>query len=178
MSEPQNGRRRALHWRVAASSPRLCCSALFDRLGFSGAWIGNLTVLEPYAPLYRRGWRWWRCFFAAGASTGPSGRLQNVLRFARFPQGASYLQLIFWGVAVLVFWSRSDFLRRAIFSIDHRSSPLKSCFPPLPRCPLCPRLWAATQTVTLSVYGHEPARPVPITVQEAFPRSMASVKLT
>jgi len=39
---------------VAAILASTCCLGplLLVTLGFSGAWIGNLTVLEPYRPIF------------------------------------------------------------------------------------------------------------------------------
>ncbi len=39
---------------LAAITASTCCLGplVLVALGFSGAWIGNLTVLEPYRPLF------------------------------------------------------------------------------------------------------------------------------
>lgn len=54
MSEPQNGRGALFAGGLAAILASTCCLGplVLVALGFSGAWIGNLTVLEPY---HRRG---------------------------------------------------------------------------------------------------------------------------
>lgn len=58
MSEPQNGRGALFAGGLAAILASTCCLGplVLVALGFSGAWIGNLTVLEPYRPfVHRRG---------------------------------------------------------------------------------------------------------------------------
>ena len=49
MSEPQNGRGALFAGGLAAILASACCLGplVLVTLGFSGAWIGNLTVLEP-----------------------------------------------------------------------------------------------------------------------------------
>lgn len=53
MSEPRNGLGALATGGVAAILASTCCLGplLLVALGFSGAWIGNLTVLEPYRPI-------------------------------------------------------------------------------------------------------------------------------
>ena len=71
MSGPQNGRGVLAGGGLAAILASTCCVGplVLIALGFSGAWIGSLTALEPYRPLfigaalvalflaYRRIWR-------------------------------------------------------------------------------------------------------------------------
>ena len=54
MSEPQNGRGALFTGGLAAILASACCLGplVLVALGFSGAWIGNLTVLEPYRPIF------------------------------------------------------------------------------------------------------------------------------
>jgi len=54
MSEPQNGRGALFAGGLAAILASACCLGplVLVTLGFSGAWIGNLTVLEPYRPIF------------------------------------------------------------------------------------------------------------------------------
>jgi len=55
---------------AAAVGAGLCCAGPFVllSLGISGAWIGNLTLLEPYRPLFILavlalfGWAGWKVF--------------------------------------------------------------------------------------------------------------------
>lgn len=54
MSEQSNGRAPLVAGGLAAILASTCCLGplVLIALGFSGAWIGNLTVLEPYRPLF------------------------------------------------------------------------------------------------------------------------------
>src|SRR3546814_7335443 len=54
MSEPKNGRGALFAGGLAATLASTCCLGplVLVALGFSGAWIGNLTVLEPYRPIF------------------------------------------------------------------------------------------------------------------------------
>lgn len=54
MTEPSNDRGLLLAGGVAAILASTCCLGplVLVALGVSGAWIGNLTVLEPYRPLF------------------------------------------------------------------------------------------------------------------------------
>jgi mercuric ion transport protein len=54
MSQPQNGRGVLVAGGLAAILASTCCLGplVLIALGFSGAWIGNLTVLEPYRPIF------------------------------------------------------------------------------------------------------------------------------
>ena len=131
-------------------------------LGFSGAWIGNLAVLEPYRPIFI-GVALVALFFArrriyrqaAACKPGES---------ARFPK-CELLTSSFSGSWPRWFWSRSDFLRHAIFLLIGVHHEETVCLPrPRRRC--CP-VWAATQTVTLSVPGMT-CSACPITVKKAI----------
>lgn len=54
MSKPKNGRGVLAAGGLAAILASTCCLGplVLVALGFSGAWIGNLTVLEPYRPIF------------------------------------------------------------------------------------------------------------------------------
>jgi mercuric ion transport protein len=54
MSAPQSGRAALISGGLAAILASTCCLGplVLVALGFSGAWIGNLTVLEPYRPIF------------------------------------------------------------------------------------------------------------------------------
>jgi len=54
MSDVQNGRGALLAGGLAAILASTCCLGplVLVSLGFSGAWIGNLTVLEPFRPIF------------------------------------------------------------------------------------------------------------------------------
>jgi mercuric ion transport protein len=51
---PQNSRNALLAGGLAAILASTCCLGplVLITLGFSGAWIANLTVLEPYRPVF------------------------------------------------------------------------------------------------------------------------------
>jgi len=53
-SKPQNGRGALGFGGLAAILASICCLGplVLVTIGFSGAWIGNLTVLEPYRPIF------------------------------------------------------------------------------------------------------------------------------
>ncbi len=122
MSEPQNGRGALFTGGLAAILASACCLGplVLIALGFSGAWIGNLTVLEPYRPIFI-GVALVALFFAwrrIYRRQPPANRV----RFARFPK-CELLTSSFSGAWPCWFWSRSDFPTSCHFSIDHRSSP-------------------------------------------------------
>src|SRR5947207_13575520 len=54
MSEPTSGRGALVAGGLAALLASTCCLGplVLLALGISGAWIGNLTALEPYRPLF------------------------------------------------------------------------------------------------------------------------------
>ncbi|MCC4118168.1 mercuric ion transporter MerT [Aromatoleum toluclasticum] len=54
MSHPRNGRGALATGGLAAILASTCCLGplVLVALGFSGAWIGNFTVLEPYRPVF------------------------------------------------------------------------------------------------------------------------------
>ncbi|MGE3957409.1 MAG: mercuric ion transporter MerT [Vicinamibacterales bacterium] len=54
VSPPATGRRALYAGGLAAILASTCCLGplLLLLLGFSGAWIGNLTALEPYRPYF------------------------------------------------------------------------------------------------------------------------------
>lgn len=102
MSQPQNGRGVLVAGGLAAILASTCCLGplVLITLGFSGAWIGNLTVLEPYRPIfigaalvallfaYRRIWR--------PATVCKPGEVCAV------PQVKRTYKILFWVVAALV----------------------------------------------------------------------------
>ena len=59
MAEPSNGRGALAAGGLAAILASTCCLGplVLITLGFSGAWIGNLTALEPYRPIFIGGTR-------------------------------------------------------------------------------------------------------------------------
>ena len=76
MSEPQNGRGALFAGGLAAILASACCLGplVLIALGFSGAWIGNLTVLEPYRPIFIGAGR---AVFRLAAHLPPGASLQT-----------------------------------------------------------------------------------------------------
>lgn len=102
MSEPKSGRGVLAAGGLAAILASTCCLGplVLVALGFSGAWIGNLTVLEPYRPIFIGAALValvlaWRSIFRPAAACKP-GEVCAV------PQVRTAYKLIFWIVAVLV----------------------------------------------------------------------------
>lgn len=102
MSEPGKGRGALVAGGVAAILASACCLGplVLVTLGFTGAWIGNLTLLDPYRPIFIGaalvalflGWR--RIYRPAQACK--SGGVCAA------PQVQAAYKLIFWVVALLV----------------------------------------------------------------------------
>ena len=102
MSKPQNGRGALVAGGLAAILASTCCLGplVLITLGFSGAWIGNLTVLEPYRPLFIGAalvalFLAWRRIFRPAHACRP-GEVCAV------PRVRTAYKLIFWIVAALV----------------------------------------------------------------------------
>ncbi len=102
MSASKDGKGALAVGGLAAILASTCCLGplLLVTLGFSGAWIGNLTVLEPYRPI-----------FIAVALTMLFFAYRRIFRPAAacrpgdvcaIPQVRSTYKLIFWLVAGLV----------------------------------------------------------------------------
>lgn len=102
MSEPQNGRGPLAVGGLAAILASSCCLGplVLVGLGFSGAWIGNLTVLEPYRPL-----------FVAGALVALCFAWRRIFRpvpacepgeVCAIPQVRTTSKLLFWVVSAMV----------------------------------------------------------------------------
>ena len=87
---------------VAAVLASTCCLGplVLIGLGFSGAWIGNLTALEPYRPLFIGAalvalFFAWRRIFRPAQDCNPGGVCAQ-------PQVRTTYKLIFWVVFALV----------------------------------------------------------------------------
>ena len=54
MAEPRSGRGALVAGGLAGLLASTCCLGplVLITLGVSGAWIGNLTALEPYRPIF------------------------------------------------------------------------------------------------------------------------------
>lgn len=101
-SEPQNGRGALFAGGLAAILASACCLGplVLIALGFSGAWIGNLTVLEPYRPIFI-GAALVALFFAWRRIYRPAQACKPGEVCAIHQVRATY-KLIFWIVAALV----------------------------------------------------------------------------
>lgn len=102
MTENQKGGGALAAGGLAALLASTCCLGplVLITLGFSGAWIGNLTVLEPYRPL-----------FIGAALVALYFAWQRIYRqeqackpgdLCAIPQVRGTYKLIFWIVAALV----------------------------------------------------------------------------
>lgn len=102
MSARQNGCGALVTGGLAAILASSCCLGplVLVGLGFSGAWIGNLTVLEPYRPVFIGAalvalFFAWRRIFRQVEACKPG-------EVCAIPQVRHTYRLIFWAVAVLV----------------------------------------------------------------------------
>src|SRR6266404_2680310 len=102
MPASPNGRTALLTGGLAAILASTCCLGplVLVTLGFSGAWIGNLTVLEPYRPIFI-GASLVALFFAGRRIFRPPlacapGEVCAV------PQVRTTYKVIFWVVVALV----------------------------------------------------------------------------
>ncbi|MDP1558411.1 MAG: mercuric ion transporter MerT [Nitrosomonas sp.] len=102
MTESQQGRRALVAGGLAAILASTCCLGplLLIALGFSGAWIGNLTMLEPYRPIFM-GAALAAMFFAYRRIFHPAQACKPG-EVCAIPQVRSTYKFIFWVVTVLV----------------------------------------------------------------------------
>lgn len=102
MSEPKNGRGALATSGVAAILASTCCLGplVLVALGFSGAWIGNLTVLEPYRPIFI-GAALVALFFAYRRIFRPVQACKRG-EVCAIPQVRGSYKLMFWIVVALV----------------------------------------------------------------------------
>ena len=101
MSESQNGRGVLYAGGLAAILASTCCLGplVLAMLGFSGAWIGNLTVLEPYRPIFI-GAALAAMFFAYRRIYRPAQACKPG-DVCAIPQARTTYKFIFWIVALL-----------------------------------------------------------------------------
>ncbi len=87
---------------IAAGLASTCCLGplVLVMLGFSGAWIGNLTVLEPYRPVLI-GLALVALFFAYRRIFRPAQACRPG-EVCALPQVKATYKMIFWGVSALV----------------------------------------------------------------------------
>jgi mercuric ion transport protein len=97
-----DGRTALVTGGLAAILASTCCLGplVLISLGFSGAWIGNLTVLEPYRPIFI-GAALVALLFAARRIFRPAQACAPGEACA-VPQVRTTYKIIFWVVAVLV----------------------------------------------------------------------------
>jgi mercuric ion transport protein len=102
MRQPQNGRGALFAGGLAALLASTCCLGplVLVTLGFSGAWIGNLTVLEPYRPIFL-GAALVAMFFAYRRIYRPAQDCKPG-DVCAVPQVRSTYKIIFWVVVALV----------------------------------------------------------------------------
>lgn len=102
MEHTGNGRGVLVAGGLAAILASACCLGplVLIALGFSGAWIGNLTVLEPYRPIFI-GVALVALFFAGRRVFRPLPACKPG-EVCAIPQVQATYKLIFWVVAVLV----------------------------------------------------------------------------
>ena len=102
MSGPQDGRGALFAGGLAAILASTCCLGplVLVALGFSGAWIGNLAVLEPYRPLFI-GAALVALFFAYRRIFHPV-QVCKPGEVCTIPQVRTTYKLIFWVVIALV----------------------------------------------------------------------------
>lgn len=102
MSGPRNGRGTLIAGGLAAILASTCCLGplVLVGLGFSGAWIGNLTVLEPYRPAFI-GAALVAMFFAWRRIFRPA-QVCKPGEVCAIPQVRTTYKFIFWTVALLI----------------------------------------------------------------------------
>jgi len=102
MSERRKVRGALAAGGLAAILASSCCLGplILVTLGFSGAWIGNLTVLEPYRPVFIGAavlalFFAWRGIFRPAHACAPG-------EVCAAPQTQSFYKNLFWTVSALV----------------------------------------------------------------------------
>lgn len=102
MSEAQTGRGALFAGGVAAILGSACCLGplALVMLGLSGAWIGNLTALEPYRPIFIGAalvalFFAWRQIYRPTTDSKPG-------EACAIPRVRIAYKLLFWLVVVLV----------------------------------------------------------------------------
>lgn len=91
---------------LAAMGATACCAGplVLLMLGFGGAWVGSLTALAPYRPVFialalgSLGWAGYRLYFGKAAQAACSTESGEP---CALPRAWRNQRRIFWGVAVL-----------------------------------------------------------------------------
>lgn len=101
MSKPGKSRGALAAGGIAAILASACCLGplVLVALGFSGAWIGNMTVLEPYRPIFI-GAALVALFFAWRSIFRPV-RACNPGEVCAIPRVRTAYKITFWIVAAL-----------------------------------------------------------------------------
>lgn len=101
MAERQNGRGALAAGGRAAILASTCCLGplVLITLGFSGAWIGNFTLLEPYRPIFISV-ALVALFFAHRRVLRPAAACKPG-EVCVIPQARSAYKVLFWIVAAL-----------------------------------------------------------------------------
>lgn len=103
MSQEKTGRLPLIGGVIAAIAASLCCVGplVLVMLGISGAWVGNLAVLEPFRPYFLGAaiialfFAWKKIYRAPAAACTPNS-------LCAMPQTNRIYKVLFWIVAVLV----------------------------------------------------------------------------
>jgi mercuric ion transport protein len=102
MSEQSSGRKALAAGGVAALLASACCLGplLLVSLGFSGAWLGNFSVFEPFRPMFLSAgfvalFFAWRRIYRPATACKPG-------EICAAPQVRSISKAIFWAVTALV----------------------------------------------------------------------------
>lgn len=102
MAKSKKGRGALAAGGVAAILASTCCLGplVLIALGFSGAWIGNLTILEPYRPIFI-GIALVALFFAWRRIYRPA-QVCEPGDICAVPRVKTAYKVLFWAVAALV----------------------------------------------------------------------------
>lgn len=102
MSNSRSGRGPLAAGGIAALLASACCLGplVLITLGVSGAWISNLTALEPYRPLFI-GVALVAMFFAWRRIYRPEEQCRPG-EICAVPQVRTTYKVMFWGISVLV----------------------------------------------------------------------------
>lgn len=102
MEKARDGRGSLVTGGVAAILASACCLGplVLLSLGFSGAWIANLTLLEPYRPIFI-GLALVALFLASRRIFRPAAQCKPG-EVCAVPQVRSSYKLLFWAIATLV----------------------------------------------------------------------------
>ncbi|MEX1031805.1 MAG: mercuric ion transporter MerT [Cellvibrionaceae bacterium] len=102
MKNNHSGRGSLLAGAVAAVLASACCLGplVLVALGFSGAWLGNLTALEPYRPLFivialAAMFVAWHRIFRPSENCEPN-------EVCAIPRVRAAYKVLFWLVALLI----------------------------------------------------------------------------